>query len=51
MLSKNTELTESVEALLRQNTDLTENVKALAERAELANAQLRDHIAKSGPGG
>ncbi|THD47216.1 MAG: DUF1003 domain-containing protein [Bradyrhizobium sp.] len=50
MLTKNTALTESVEALLRQNTELTENVKALAERAETASAELREHIAKSGLG-
>ena len=51
MLTKNTVLTESVTALPHQNTELTENVKALAERAETASAELREHIAKSGLGG
>ncbi len=51
MLAKNTVLTENVTALLHQNTELTQTVKALVERSEAMTAQLRDHIAKAGPGG
>jgi uncharacterized membrane protein len=48
MLSQNTALTESVQALLRQNTELMDKVMALAERIETMTAEVRDSVAKPG---